>query len=413
MTAPRFTVVMATYNRGRHILPSVRSVLGQTLGDFELLVIGDACSDATGDVVAGIGDPRLRWINLTERWGTQSGPNNRGIAEARAPLVAYIGHDDIWEPDHLASHARLHDAGGVDVVASGLVAYGTEGSGQVTVHGLFADPGDAARLFLPPSALSHRRGIVPAVGGWRRKEELALPVDRDLQTRLAAAGYRFASTGRIGGHKFVGAVRYLSYLQPSSDEQAAMLARLGEPGHRTAVDAAVEVARRAGRFMSTPLERLRDPAVRGRVLAAIRGLDVAVRPLGQGATIAQTDERRGQDWWKPNPRLPDYRWSGPNPNPRVLVPFTHDGAAAFQLALVFRDRAILPQVLLNGAPVAASLSARERREGLVFATLGLRGPLRTDAPSVIELRQDPARQRVTGTGQRRGLGLGEVRLAPV
>ena len=44
---PDVTVIMATWNRGRHILPSVRSVLGQTHGNFELLVIGD---EVTGDL---------------------------------------------------------------------------------------------------------------------------------------------------------------------------------------------------------------------------------------------------------------------------------------------------------------------------------------------------------------------------
>ena len=54
MTAPRFTVVMATYGRGRHILPSVRSVLGQSLAEFELLVVGDACTDETAAVVGAV-----------------------------------------------------------------------------------------------------------------------------------------------------------------------------------------------------------------------------------------------------------------------------------------------------------------------------------------------------------------------
>ena len=51
MTAPLISVVMATWGRGRHILPSIRSALGQSFRDFELLVVGDACTDETEAVV--------------------------------------------------------------------------------------------------------------------------------------------------------------------------------------------------------------------------------------------------------------------------------------------------------------------------------------------------------------------------
>jgi glycosyltransferase involved in cell wall biosynthesis len=51
---PLFSVIMATYDRGRHILPSIHSVLRQTCQDFELLVVGDGCTDETENVVRAL-----------------------------------------------------------------------------------------------------------------------------------------------------------------------------------------------------------------------------------------------------------------------------------------------------------------------------------------------------------------------
>src|SRR5687767_7950927 len=108
---PRVTVVMATYNWSSVLPYSIASVLEQTFTDFELLVVGDACTDDSAEVVNAIGDPRVRWIDLQPRAGHQSGPNNEGIRQARGEFIAYLGHDDLWLPHHLASALAALDEG--------------------------------------------------------------------------------------------------------------------------------------------------------------------------------------------------------------------------------------------------------------------------------------------------------------
>ena len=66
-------------------------------------MVGDACTDDSEEVVRSFADPRVRWENLEENSGSQSGPNNRGLALARGELIAYQGHDDVWHPYHLAT----------------------------------------------------------------------------------------------------------------------------------------------------------------------------------------------------------------------------------------------------------------------------------------------------------------------
>ena len=95
---PRVTVVMATYNWAPVLPYSIASVLDQDFADFELLVVGDACTDESAEVVAAIDDPRVQWHDLATNHGHQWAPNNEGMRRARGDMVAYLGHDDIWLP---------------------------------------------------------------------------------------------------------------------------------------------------------------------------------------------------------------------------------------------------------------------------------------------------------------------------
>ena len=83
-----------------------------------MLVVGDGCSDDSEQVVAAIGDPRVRWINLPSNNGHQSAPNNEGLRQARGEIVAYLGHDDLWLPRHLELLAGALDAQRADLAFS-------------------------------------------------------------------------------------------------------------------------------------------------------------------------------------------------------------------------------------------------------------------------------------------------------
>ena len=104
-------MIIATYNWATVLPYSIGSVLDQTFTDFELLVIGDGCTDESEQVVAAIADPRVHWINLPTNTGNQAGPNNEGLRRARGDIVAHLGHDDLWLPRHLEHLVAAIDAG--------------------------------------------------------------------------------------------------------------------------------------------------------------------------------------------------------------------------------------------------------------------------------------------------------------
>ena len=98
----RFSVIVPTYNRSRFIVPTLHSAWGQTHAPFEIIVVGDGCTDDSEEVVRRKFGRAVRWLGLPERSGSQSTPNNAGIEAARGSHIAYLGHDDIWSPHHLA-----------------------------------------------------------------------------------------------------------------------------------------------------------------------------------------------------------------------------------------------------------------------------------------------------------------------
>jgi glycosyltransferase involved in cell wall biosynthesis len=120
--APLISVITATYNWSSVLRYAIQSVLWQTLQDFEMLIIGDGCTDDSAEVVASFHDPRLRWHNLPENSGHQSVPNNTGLAMARGKYVAYLGHDDLWYPTHLASLVNELEKANADIPAAACVA---------------------------------------------------------------------------------------------------------------------------------------------------------------------------------------------------------------------------------------------------------------------------------------------------
>ncbi len=96
------TVIIATYNRPDVLQVAIRSALAQGPIVTEILVVGDACDERTAEAVSEIASHRVHYINLAERFGEQSGPNSIGLALARTEYVAWLNHDDVWLPDHLA-----------------------------------------------------------------------------------------------------------------------------------------------------------------------------------------------------------------------------------------------------------------------------------------------------------------------
>lgn len=117
---PIVSVIIPTYNRPDVLKIAINSVVHQTNPDWILYVIGDNCDDRTSKVVQEFEDERIKYINLTDRFGEQSGPNSIGIAIAETKYLAFLNHDDIWLKDHLELGVALLDETQYDFYLGGI-----------------------------------------------------------------------------------------------------------------------------------------------------------------------------------------------------------------------------------------------------------------------------------------------------
>jgi glycosyltransferase involved in cell wall biosynthesis len=322
---PYFSVVLSTYGRGKHIRPTIESVLGQKHDDFELIVVGDGCTDETEAVVRSFANDKIIWRNLPANTGSQSLPNSEGIRSARGDWICYLGHDDIWSPDHLSCLARVIRArDDSDFVVSGCIYYGPEGSGCYFITGLFESSDAAFHHFFPPTSLAHQRNVTERIGDWRDPRKITLPVDGDFLLRAAHAGMRFTSTGRITAHKFAAGHRYLSYLRPDCADQRAMWQAL-RTSPEISFDEIVTIAKRDGRFMTSGYSQFTSqvPGFNFQRNRENKGINLPpLQPLRGRTVIQQTGELRALDWYSLEYGIRPYRWSGPNPRPKILIPFS-------------------------------------------------------------------------------------------
>ena len=114
------SVVVPTRNRCAWLAITLRSVLQQQDVDLELIVVDEASTDGTQEMLIALRDARVRVIRHEIPRGV-SGARNRGAAEARGEWLAFLDDDDLWAPDKLGRQLHAAQTGGCDWVYTGAV----------------------------------------------------------------------------------------------------------------------------------------------------------------------------------------------------------------------------------------------------------------------------------------------------
>src|SRR3989344_8977423 len=97
---PPITVLLSVYNDSRFLKSAIESILNQTFSDFEFLVINDASTDNTAEIINSFSDPRLKTITNSHNLGLTKSLNI-GLKEAQGKYIARLDADDISLPDRL------------------------------------------------------------------------------------------------------------------------------------------------------------------------------------------------------------------------------------------------------------------------------------------------------------------------
>lgn len=184
MTA-RVSVIISTYNRGGLLKKAIKSVLDQSMPDFELLVVDDCSTEGNvKQLVHSFGDPRVRYIKTEENSGHDGKPKNIGIKNATGEYVAFLDDDDAYRKDALKI----------------LLAYATQSNCDVVYGDYLIDgkPGwsidfSVAKLtqfnYISMIVALTRRAALLRVGGL--DEEIPKFKDWNLWLRLQKSGASF------------------------------------------------------------------------------------------------------------------------------------------------------------------------------------------------------------------------------
>jgi glycosyltransferase involved in cell wall biosynthesis len=234
----------------------------------------------------------VRWINLPANTGHQSAANNEGLRQARGKFVAYLGHDDLWLPHHLATMvAALED--GADL-AHGIARMVAPKEWPRQALRPRYRPGD----WMPPSNVAHRRGLIDRVGGWKDYRTLTIDPEIDLWRRIHESGASVVFVPRLGAIKFPAVARRDVYRERPCHEQAAWFERIQREGDIEAVELASLLAEavapapalRYGALVKTLLDRSARGMWRRLSLRAKRAA-----PALPGATIDARRRFKGLD----------------------------------------------------------------------------------------------------------------------
>jgi glycosyltransferase involved in cell wall biosynthesis len=193
--APRTSVIMAAYNAvPAELTEAVDSVLGQTVGELELIVVDDGSDRPVADVLAEHHDERLRIVRHPVNRGL-SAARNTALRLAQAPLVSHLDSDDAWEPRYLERVLPRFDDPRVGLVyTNAAILDHPTGHGTYIFdpepHPIDSFPKIAEQNPIPLLTATARTAAVRKAGGYARW--LRGAQDYYLWCRLAAAGWRFA-----------------------------------------------------------------------------------------------------------------------------------------------------------------------------------------------------------------------------
>lgn len=183
---PLISAIMPVYNCALFIEEAVDSVLNQSFGDFELLIMDDASTDGTLEVINKIKDDRVI-IHKSEKNIGQANQMNKGIQLSRGKFIAVINGDDINDPTRFALQLEVLQQQPVSVVGSWIEYFGNR-------DGIWKTPVTSEECFagmfeeMPvahPTLLMNKESLLKA--GVLYQPGMVLAEDYDLLIRLSTS----------------------------------------------------------------------------------------------------------------------------------------------------------------------------------------------------------------------------------
>ena len=196
-STPIVSVILTSFNHGRFIREAIESVLAQTYVNFELIILDDASTDDSWEIIQSFNDSRILAFRNSENLGPTYGVNKAIFELARGKYIAIHHSDDVWVQYKLQKQVEfLNDNPAIGAVFTKVLAIGEDGD-------QFKDKGHSyssifdrrnrprgewlRRFFIHGNCLCHpsiliRKECYEQIGGYR--SQLAQLPDFDMWIRL-------------------------------------------------------------------------------------------------------------------------------------------------------------------------------------------------------------------------------------
>ncbi len=231
MITPPVSVVMPVHNALPYLDEAIRSIISQTLCNFEFVILDDGSTDGSDAVLRAWSerDTRIWLVKSAGRLGPAAS-SNKVVAQARAPLIARVDADDISHPDRLRRQ--------VEVLTSNpdaaLVATLHE---TIDSNGTRVRHADRARLFRKSSfapfchgSIMFRQAAFDAAGGYGKGDYWE---DIDFYLRMSTTGRILVIPEPLYAHRLSStSTRLTSSREAVIDAYADMYRRLGLSPHK-------------------------------------------------------------------------------------------------------------------------------------------------------------------------------------
>lgn len=126
----RVSVIMPIYNEEKYLSYAIDSILAQTYSSWELIIVNDASTDKSEEIVKSYNDPRIRYFAYDENKGNPYA-QNLGMRESRGEYILALAGDDVAYPNMLASQVKYLDDHPECIHVQGAMDY-IDANGEIT-----------------------------------------------------------------------------------------------------------------------------------------------------------------------------------------------------------------------------------------------------------------------------------------